>query len=705
MANDIISVILKFSENMSQQLTPLIQKMNSFQDKTETLRNVMTPLSAASGVFLAGAAKSAFDFSVQLKEAKKGLSLTESELKSFGNAAKETSENLNFQIGSGQILEIATAAGKLGVAKNDLTSYTEGLVRLAVATDQLENIVDLNENVAKINSVFKMGIPELEKYYGAVNMLADSTAANPQQLIRFTQQIAGTASSAGISAKNISAWGATLIDAGQQSGEAATFIRNFSIKLGAAENQSKTAKDAFASLGYSAKDLATAFDRDAEGAMIGFLERVKELQKVDSVAATRVMASVFGAENVSNANLLLGKLEDLKKNLKLVADDNANAAKLTQEFAVSSEGLDGALRALKNVLNEVMIEVGTAFLPGIVKATQAILEFVKPVLAFVRQNPAIAATIASLLGIVAVIAPILHLVSLFSTVLGMIPGLIAGFGALTGLFTGAIGIIGGVVSAIGIIPIAIAAAVAAVAALGYAIYQNWGSISQWFTANVGNPIGKSWESTMKFLENKTNEFANYFKNDPIKASISVAKWVAPIPSLFGQAFLKASQEIVKFISWIGNMEQHFRNAAVSWGKGLLQGFIDGIQSMYASVTTTMSQFTNYIGQWLPHSDAKKGELSRLIASGKAFATTFLEGIESVGLDNILNDTFSLGDNFSNLIPSSANSSPTGNQSPINITYNITARDSEDILKQLKERDRQLLDLINRSGNRINRPAY
>ncbi|NJM20423.1 MAG: phage tail tape measure protein [Richelia sp. SM1_7_0] len=239
MANEIIKVLLDFKQNLSKNINPAITALDKFQNRTETLRNAMTPLSIASAGFLTLAAKNAFDFSSSLKEAKKGLGLTNEELKAFGDQAKKVSENLNFQVGSKEIVNIATAAGKLGVAKNTLAEYTEGLVKLGVATSQLENIEDLNTNVAKINSVFKMGIPDLEKYYGAVNMLADSTSANPQELIRFTQQIAGTASASRISAKDISAWGATLIDAGQQSGEAATFLRNFSVKLGAAENQSK----------------------------------------------------------------------------------------------------------------------------------------------------------------------------------------------------------------------------------------------------------------------------------------------------------------------------------------------------------------------------------------------------------------------------------------------------------------------------------
>ncbi|NJM20422.1 MAG: phage tail tape measure protein [Richelia sp. SM1_7_0] len=192
--------------------------------------------------------------------------------------------------------------------------------------------------------------------------------------------------------------------------------------------------------------------------MIQFLERVKELQAIDPVEANRVMASVFGMENISNANLLLGKIDDLKKNLKLVANDQANAAKMAKEFAVSSEGLDGALRAMKNVLTELSIEIGTAFLPGLVKAATATLEFIKPILSFIRANPGIATTIATLLGIVAVIAPMMHLVGIISSILTALPLLVTGVTAVTAAM-------GGVLSGIGAFAVAAAPVIGIIAAI------------------------------------------------------------------------------------------------------------------------------------------------------------------------------------------------------------------------------------------------
>jgi TP901 family phage tail tape measure protein len=787
---EIISVILDFRENLSKNITPAISALNKFQDRTETLRNALTPVSAASGLFLVGAAKSAADFSKALKEAKKGLGLTNEELKEFGNQAKQVSENLDFQVGSKEILNIATAAGKLGVAKKDLADYTEGLVKFAVANDKLDDIENLNENVAKVNAVFKMGIPELKDYYGALSVLADTTSANAVQLVDFSQQIAGTAKNANISAKSINAWGATLIDSGQTAGTAATFMRNFSIKLGAAENQSKGAREAFEKLGFSAKGLATAFSKDAQGTMIDFLEKVNELKKVDPVAANRVMASVFGAENISNANLLLGKLDDLKKNLIAVGDEQANAAKLTSEFAVSSEGLDGAMRALKNVFQEIMIEVGTAFLPGIVKAATAMLEFTKPVLAFVRSQPGIAGTIAALLGIVTVIAPILHLVSLVSTVLGMVAPLITGI-------TAVIALIGGVAGGIGVFILAAAPVIAIIAAIAggaYLIYSNWDFLEGWlnnFWSNLPMNAQKAWNGLVSGASWCVTGIKNFFVNlwNGISAAtlsffgVSLSNWqkyvtnsTALIKGLFTgwvnwqkwqvdttinllnglmnflkqffvgiagyykwlfdgyknviNGFLTVTKNVVTAIaSVLGNIAKLIWDNTIgiwwkvqvelysmlgklvsdawTFGSNFIGAFVNGIKANINKAVSAVGDMAGQMAQYLPHSPAKKGGLSMLDVNGMRFVETFISGIEKAGLTNFLNNAFVTPMNAASntLIPQTAAAASSGNQAPINITYNISAKDSEDILKQLKSRDKQLLDLINRSSARINRQSY
>jgi hypothetical protein len=155
---------------------------------------------------------------------------------------------------------------------------------------------------------------------------------------------------------------------------------------------------------------------------------------------------------------------------------------------------------------------------------------------------------------------------------------------------------------------------------------------------------------------------------------------------------------------MSNKANDFIQAGASWGNGLIQGFIDGIYSMAGNVQTAMENFTGWVGQYLPHSDAQKGELSKLTASGMAFADTFMSGIKAGGLDTIGNILQT--PNIGSALPSLETITPaSGNVVTVNNVYNISAKDGEDILAQLKQREKDLLNLIDRASGRINRSTY
>ncbi|NJM20420.1 MAG: hypothetical protein HC907_17780 [Richelia sp. SM1_7_0] len=202
--------------------------------------------------------------------------------------------------------------------------------------------------------------------------------------------------------------------------------------------------------------------------------------------------------------------------------------------------------------------------------------------------------------------------------------------------------------------------------------------------------------------------AGYFLNGVVQITWGFVKLIGQALAGFGKLFYQYM--FTPWIEWqkwqlnfFGNIVKMFWN----FGVNLISAFVNGIRSKINEAVGAVADMTGQIAEYLPHSPAKKGGLSMLDVNGQRFVETFIKGIESAGLTNFLNNAFIQPmTNASGLIPVAAGggTSP-GNQPPINITYNITARDSEDILKQLKTRDKQLLELINRSNNRINRESY
>lgn len=675
MASEIISVILNLTDNLSRGIDQATAKVTGFADKAGKLSSAFAPLSLAAGAGLGVSIKLAADFDKSVTGAARALNLSAKEVEQFKVSVQGLQKDLNYQFSQSALANIATDAGKLGIAKEQVNDFTKTIVKLAVATDQTKNIGELSTNAAKISSLFKLNTKEFESFGAAVNKLDDSFALTANDLIDFTKRAGGLASSVKISASQTAAWGATLLNAGRTAETSGTFMNKFVNVMGTADVASKKAKKGFAQLGYDTKELAKAFDKDANGAMLEFL---KKLNAVDSISKREIISRIFGQEHVGTASLLAGQTDNLAKALGYAADEQGNLVKMQSEFDKQSNSVAGQMEHFKNQAGALGIQLGAVLLPGILKVMSVLSPLLESLVKLTQQHPMISTMIVTALGVVAIIAPVLALVSAISSIIAVLPilgGLLAAVGA-----------------AIAAMSLPIAGVIVGCIALGaaaYAIIKNWTPIKTFF-------IGL-WSDAQKKLEG----FILFVKSAGSGIVQSVGTWFSGLPGAVSSALSSSIQAVINFYNWLSGVGSNFANMAVSWGRGLLQGFINGIQSMYGQVQNVMNTFTSWLAQYLPHSDAKKGALSNLTASGKAFADTFMSGIENANLDPFASVGTEAG-GYGGISPASATASTSLSFAPV---YNITAKDSDDILKQLKERDRELVELIRRATTRTDRKAY
>lgn len=679
MASEIINVVLNLIDNVSRGIDSAAARVDTFADKANKLAGAFAPVSIAAGAALGVSVKLAADFDKAVQGAVRGLDLTGKEVEDFTKSVQQLQKDLNYQFSSTELANIATSAGKLGVAKDDIDDFTKSLAKIAVATDQADKIEELGTNAAKIQTVFKLSVADLDSYLNAVNRLDDATSATSNQILNFTQRVSGMAATAKVSANVVAAFGATLISAGKAPETAATFMEKYLSVLGSATNLSADAQKALSKLGYSATDLSQRFDKDATGTMQQFLDKVKEL---DSVSQREVLGKIFGQEHVGSALLLVNQTKELSKYIKDSGDAAGNAAKAQNEFNKASQSFSGLSATFKNQLQEVGVQLGLVILPTIVKLLGVLSPLLQNLVQITQQHPNIAALIVTLLGVAAVIAPILALV-------GAISSGISAISALTGVFGGLAVAVSG-----SLIPLApFIAGATAVAGIALLIWKNWAPIKGFFV--------KLWNDSLA----ATQKFVTWVKADPINAAATFARWFSPIPTFLGHAIFEGSKKVIQFVRWLTGIGGNLLEAGKNWGAGLMRGFINGLQSMYANVQSAMNNFTSWLAQYLPHSDAKKGALSNLTASGQSFADTFMAGIQNSGLDSAINGFIQPprigGVNGGFAAPASTSASNL-NYQPV---YNISAKDADDILKQIKARDRELLDLINRSTQRNMRGAY
>lgn len=408
MPDSVIDIFMNFKANGAEVIDGLTSKAEGLAGKFKNVGNAMLPISSIAAVALGGSVKLATDFQKALDGAQRGLDLTDKEMVQFTETTQKLSKELHNQFSSTELANIETEAGKLGIAKNDVDDFTKVIAKLAVATEQTKNIETLSTNASKVSTIFKMGIPDLEKWGAAVNKLDDVTSATSNQIIEFTQRSGKMAAGTNITASTLSAYGATLISAGENTSSAATFMNKFIGVLGNATTLSKTAQGALQKLGFNAKDLAVAFDRDATGTMQKFLSKVNEL---DSVSRREILANIFGLEHVDSASLLVGQTENLIKNLKDAGNTTGNLNKLNTEFDKMSKSVSGQLTTVKNLIGELGISLGAILLPGVAAIAQAITPILQQVAALAQSNPIISTMIVGFLAVAAAVAPIAYIIS------------------------------------------------------------------------------------------------------------------------------------------------------------------------------------------------------------------------------------------------------------------------------------------------------
>lgn len=144
-------------------------------------------------------------------------------------------------------------------------------------------------------------------------------------------------------------------------------------------------------------------------------------------------------------------------------------------------------------------------------------------------------------------------------------------------------------------------------------------------------------------------------------------------------------------------------------------FARGIESKVREALRPIIDFTNKVRSYLPSSNAKVGALSTLTEAGRALFDTFARGINErpaiqavgVGAQHTRDAMLLKGAaqsaiafNTTPYIPSTASNNITINFSP---TINTNGGDSDsNIIDQLREYERELLELLQRAENRINR---
>lgn len=372
-------------------------------------------------------AKASIEYESAFAGVKKTVDGTAEELEALSGGLRNMS--LEIPIAATELAGIAESAGQLGIETGNILGFTEVMAQLGVTTNLSAN--EAATALAKFANITKMSESEYSNLGSSIVALGNNFATTEADIVAMATRLASTGEVVGLTEPQILAVATALSSVGIEA-EAGGSAFSKLLKTIQTEVETGSKKvDSFAKIaGMSAKEFASAWRKDAVGAVAEFINGLGRLEGTGVSAVSVLDALGLSEVRLSNAVLALASSEGILTDALNLSNSawEENTA-LAEEAAIRFETTESKLKLLSNAFENLKITVGDEFagllrgtIDGLTDLTQAADEYVKKTPEIVTALTALSAGIGSF----AVIGTVLPLIGKLSAALLAIPhGLVA----------------------------------------------------------------------------------------------------------------------------------------------------------------------------------------------------------------------------------------------------------------------------------------
>ncbi|RBH40845.1 phage tail tape measure protein, partial [Xanthomonas oryzae pv. oryzae] len=300
-------------------------------------------------------------------------------------------ENLSMRLPMlpAEIAKIVAAAGQAAIPRQELVRFAEDAAKMGVAFDS--SAEEAGQTMATWRTAFRMGQAEVVVLADKINYLGNTGPASVNKISAVVNRIGALGEVAGLQSGPLAALGATVAGMGIESEVSATGIKNMLLTLASGESATKSQREAFDKLGIKATAMAQVMQKDAGGAIMSVLQKLRALPKAEQAAT---MTQLFGRESIGAIAPLLTNLELLQGNFAKVADAQRYGGSMSAEYASRVATSANSLQLLKNTAVVVSQSIGQTLLPQFKELTERTAAVVGQVTTWIRANPVLVGAIA-----------------------------------------------------------------------------------------------------------------------------------------------------------------------------------------------------------------------------------------------------------------------------------------------------------------------
>ena len=351
--------------------------------------------------YFADCAQASMDFESAMTGVAKTTDLTDDELSAMSDAIKEMSTEIPAT--TEELAAIAESAGQLGIHKESLLDFTEIMAMLGTSTNMTAD--EAATSLSRLANITGMSQEDFDWLGATIVDLGNNLATTEKEIVDMSMRIAGAGAQVGMTEAEIMSFSGALSSVGieaEAGGSAfSTLISNMSLAV----QQGGDGLEQFADVaGMSASEFAAAFEEDAAGAIIQFIQGLGNMESEGRSAIAVLDDMGLSDIRMRDALLRAAGASDVFTNALQIGsnawDENtALVNEATKRYATTQSQLTMMQNAYKNL----KVAIGDAYTPALQKAYSVGTQVLNAVSQFVKQNPALVNAITAFVGVLGLV--------------------------------------------------------------------------------------------------------------------------------------------------------------------------------------------------------------------------------------------------------------------------------------------------------------
>ena len=347
--------------------------------------------------YFADCAQASMDFESAMTGVAKTTDLTDDELSTMSDAIQEMSTEIPAT--TEELAAIAESAGQLGIHKESLLDFTEIMAMLGTSTNMTAD--EAATSLSRLANITGMSQEDFDRLGATIVDLGNNLATTEKEIVDMSLRIAGAGAQVGMTEAQIMSFSGALSSVGieaEAGGSAfSTLISNMSLAVQKGGDDLEQFADV---AGISAAQFAAAFEQDAAGAILQFIQGLGTMDAqgrsaiavlddmgLSDIRMRDALLRAAGASGVFTNALQIGS-GAWKENTALINEASKRYATAQSQLTM-----------MENAYNNLEVAIGDAYTPALQGAYSVGTQVLNASAQFVKQNPALVNAVTAFAGV------------------------------------------------------------------------------------------------------------------------------------------------------------------------------------------------------------------------------------------------------------------------------------------------------------------